>query len=97
MEILKEGEKMPSYVFSCERCGCIWRAKEGEYVEIQAREEGMFGPLYRGLFNVYCKCEFIADKGEYSKYYLRMEDVILYTIACPCCSKYVLVRQKPSY
>jgi hypothetical protein len=45
----------------------------------------------------YCKCEFIADKGEYSKHYLRMEDVILYTIDCPCCSKYVLVRQKPSY
>ena len=45
----------------------------------------------------YCKCEFIADKGEYSKHYLRMEDVILYTIACPCCSKYVLVKQKPSY
>lgn len=45
----------------------------------------------------YCKCEFIADKGEYSKHYLRMEGVILYTIACPCCSKYVLVTQKPSY
>ena len=45
----------------------------------------------------YCKCEFIADKGEYSKYYHRTEGVILYTIACPCCSKYVVVRQKPSY
>lgn len=44
-----------------------------------------------------CKCEFIADKGEYSKHYLQREDLILYTIDCPCCSKYVLVRQKPSY
>lgn len=72
MEILKQGEKMPSYVFSCKRCGCIWRAKEGEYIEIRAREEGMFVPLYRGLFNVYCRCpncrEEAMMKGRYKEY-----------------------------
>lgn len=45
----------------------------------------------------YCKCEFIADKGEYSKYYRRRKDLILYMIACPCCGKCVFVKQKPSY
>lgn len=45
----------------------------------------------------YCKCEFIAGKGEYSKHYRQRGDLILYMIACPCCSKYVFVRQKPSY
>lgn len=72
MEILREGEKVPSYVFSCERCGCIWRAKEGEYVEIQAREEGMFVPIYRGLFNVYCRCpncrKEVMMRGRYKEY-----------------------------
>ena len=72
MEILKEGEKVPSYVFSCERCGCIWRAKEGEYVELRGWEEGMFAPIYKGLFNVYCKCPNCRKeammKGRYKEY-----------------------------
>lgn len=72
MEILKQGEKMPSYVFSCKRCGCIWRAKEGEYIEIRAREEGMFAPIYKRLFNVYCKCPNCRleamMKGRYKEY-----------------------------
>ena len=71
MEILKEGEKMPSYVFSCGRCGCIWRAKEGEYIEIR-EWEGMFVPLYRGLFRVYCKCPNCRQeammRGRYKRY-----------------------------
>lgn len=72
MEILREGEKMPSYVFSCKRCGCIWRAKEGEYVEIREQDEGMFVPIYRGLFSVYCKClncrEEAMMRGRYKEY-----------------------------
>ena len=73
MEILKQGKKVtPSYVFSCKRCGCIWRAKEGEYVEIRIGEEGMFVPLYRGLFNVYCRCPNCRTeammRGRYKEY-----------------------------
>lgn len=48
MEILRKGKEVSSYVFSCERCGCIWKAKAGEYVEIRGYDEGMFVPLYRG-------------------------------------------------
>lgn len=72
MEILREGEKVPSYVFSCERCGCIWRAKEGEYVEVKGWDEGIFVPLYRGLFSVYCKCpncrKEVMMRGRYKEY-----------------------------
>lgn len=72
MEILKEGEEMPSYVFSCKRCGCIWRAKEGEYVEVRGYNEGTFVPIYRGLFNVYCRCpncrEEAMMQGRYKAY-----------------------------
>ena len=72
MEILRKGKEMSSYVLSCERCGCIWRAKEGEYIEIRVQEEGMFVPLYRGLFNVYCKCPNCRKeammRGRYKEY-----------------------------
>ena len=44
----------------------------------------------------YCKCKFIADKDEYSKYYSQGEGMMLYTVSCPCCKKYVLLKQKPS-
>ena len=44
----------------------------------------------------YCGCEFIADEGEYSKRYNQGEDMILYAALCPCCKKYVLLRQKPN-
>jgi hypothetical protein len=68
MEILREGKEMPSYVFSCKRCGCIWRAKEGEYVELKGREEA----IYKGLFYVYCKCPNCRlkamMKGRYKEY-----------------------------
>lgn len=72
MEILREGREVPFYVFSCKRCGCIWKAKEGEYVEIREWDEGIFVPLYRGLFSVYCKCpncrEEAMIKGRYKEY-----------------------------
>ena len=73
MEILKQGEKItPSYVFSCKRCGCIWSAKEGEYIELRGWEEGSFVPIYKGLFYVYCKCPNCGleamMKGRYKEY-----------------------------
>ena len=72
MEILREGKEVPSYVFSCKRCGCIWRAKEGEYVEMKCWEDGVFVPIYKGLFRVYCKCpncrEEAIIKGRYKEY-----------------------------
>ena len=75
MEILREGKEVPSYVFSCERCGCIWRAKEGEYVEIRGWEDGVFVPIYKGLFNVFCKCTNCKKeammRGRYKEYFKR--------------------------
>lgn len=72
MEILRKGKEVSSYVFSCERCGCIWKAKAGEYVEIRGYDEGIFVPIYKGLFNVYCKCPNCRKeammKGRYKEY-----------------------------
>ena len=72
MEILRKGKEMSSYVFSCERCGCIWRAEKGEYIEVRESQEGMFMPVFRGRYTVYCKCpncrEEAMMKGRYKEY-----------------------------
>lgn len=31
MKIIKEGKIGTTRRFNCERCGCIWEAKKGEY------------------------------------------------------------------
>ena len=73
MEILRKRRKVtPSYIFSCEKCGCIWRANEGEYVEIKCWANNIFVPIYGGFYEVYCKCpncrKEVKMEGRYKEY-----------------------------